>query len=306
MTLLHEIQEAIIQPSSDLGPILLKLRLLASRLGSHQLEEWVKYESEGYPKGAEVPDYRQIELSYSCNCQNIAWQATNQPIPPALIKTFCGEDWLRTKIRESISAIEGLLRSAENGAQIGIDSSNLILSLQGKIYPDMNISSVKAQMSAIAIKEIQNTVRTRILELTMKLEQEVPESSTISIRTPIEVNARTTEKVEHVFHMTVLGNNTMITSTGANANIAVNNVQGDASGVKSELEKAGIPKDKAGEFAEIVASESNTSATTPLGKKAQDWLAEKVPEIASGAWNISLSVATSILEEVAKRYYGLS
>jgi len=48
MSLLCEIQEDILVPEKGLGPILLKLRLLADRLGSEQLEEWVKFESEGY------------------------------------------------------------------------------------------------------------------------------------------------------------------------------------------------------------------------------------------------------------------
>ena len=54
MSLLHQIQESVVQEGCDLGSVLLKLRLLAARLGSDVLEEWVKHESEGYPKDAEV------------------------------------------------------------------------------------------------------------------------------------------------------------------------------------------------------------------------------------------------------------
>ena len=52
MSLLHQIQESVIQEGCDLGSVLLKLRLLASKLGSNVLEEWVKHESEGYPQDA--------------------------------------------------------------------------------------------------------------------------------------------------------------------------------------------------------------------------------------------------------------
>ena len=62
--LLHEIQESVVQEGADLGSILLKLRFLASRLGSDVLEEWVKHESEGYPKDVEVPSYRIVGVSY--------------------------------------------------------------------------------------------------------------------------------------------------------------------------------------------------------------------------------------------------
>lgn len=52
MSLLHDIQAAVLQDDADLGPILLKLRLLAARLGSQPLAECVKHESEGYPADA--------------------------------------------------------------------------------------------------------------------------------------------------------------------------------------------------------------------------------------------------------------
>ena len=64
MTLLQEIQAALLDPKSSIGPILLKLRYIADRLGSDILEEWVKYETEGYPEGVEVPDYRQAHVTY--------------------------------------------------------------------------------------------------------------------------------------------------------------------------------------------------------------------------------------------------
>jgi hypothetical protein len=48
MGLLYEIQTSVVQDGTHLGSVLLKLRLLASRLGSVPLEEWIKHESEGY------------------------------------------------------------------------------------------------------------------------------------------------------------------------------------------------------------------------------------------------------------------
>lgn len=54
MSILREIPAAILQEKPDLGTILLKLRFLASRLGSEPLEDWVKFEAEGYPKDGEA------------------------------------------------------------------------------------------------------------------------------------------------------------------------------------------------------------------------------------------------------------
>jgi hypothetical protein len=63
MSLLREIQTALME-AQPIGPILLKLRFLASRLGSNVLEEWVKHESEGYPPEVILPSYRKAPVSY--------------------------------------------------------------------------------------------------------------------------------------------------------------------------------------------------------------------------------------------------
>ena len=64
MSILHDIQQSITVDQGNIAPILLKLRLLAAKLGSNELESWIRYESEGYPDDIELPDYRKIPISY--------------------------------------------------------------------------------------------------------------------------------------------------------------------------------------------------------------------------------------------------
>jgi AbiTii len=93
MALLTEIQASLMQQGQQIGPILLKLRFLASRLGSGPLEEWVKHESEGYPRATEVPDYRRIAVSYTGTFFGpFGSGIENAPIPPFLIEKFCGKN----------------------------------------------------------------------------------------------------------------------------------------------------------------------------------------------------------------------
>ena len=88
MKLLYGIQEAVVQEEkTELGSALLKFRLLASRLGSDYLEEWVKHESEGYPTDIEVPSYRVVDVSYrGMFCGPFGARVENAQIPPYLIK----------------------------------------------------------------------------------------------------------------------------------------------------------------------------------------------------------------------------
>jgi hypothetical protein len=305
MSLLREIQEAIVDPDKSLGPILLKVRLLADRLGSDQLEEWVKYESEGYPPDIEVPDYRRVEVSYVGNFANIAWRYENQQIPPALIKKYAGAAWNPIPMRESISAIDQLLRSTQDGGTLTIDASNLILILQDKIMDGMQCHAVSGRISLTAVREIESTVRARILELTMRLEKEVPGASEVTIGKSLAPKVDTADKVEQVVNMTVYGSNTVITGTGSHANITISNAQGDLDAVTSELMKVGIPEPAAKEFAQIVACERPESKEQPFGDHAREWLSKHINKALDGTWKIGIGVATKVFEEVALRYYGL-
>ena len=135
MSLLHEIQASVLQDGSDLGPILLKLRLLAARLGSQPLADWVKHESEGYPNESAVPDYRIIPVSYTATFSGpFGSGIRNAPIAPFLIEKFAGPRWSKYEIRQSIAAVDELLAaSSKGGGTLELDAADLILCLQGKV-----------------------------------------------------------------------------------------------------------------------------------------------------------------------------
>src|SRR5258708_8237592 len=118
MSLLREIQAALIG-EKPLGPILLKLRLLGSRLGSDVLEEWVKHESEGYPTGVVLPDYREVAVSYRGTFSGAFGSGIkNAPIPPYLIEKFAGKKWNTYEIRHTVSLIDKLVRPVKNSELI--------------------------------------------------------------------------------------------------------------------------------------------------------------------------------------------
>ncbi len=305
MGLLHEIQEALIDPNSQLGPILLKIRLLADRIGSNELEEWVRHESEGYPDRDSVPDYRRIEVAYYVSFADIVWRGENQQIPPAVIEKHCGEQWNTVHLTNSIGAIDQLIAMGADGNEVGVECSNLLLLLQGKLFDGASLTSVRSRLNSSAISEIQNTVRSRVLELTMRLEREVPGIAEVAIGKSLDVKAQTQDKIQQVVHMTVNGPNTMINSTGDAADITVNNVAGNQEAAFNKLMQGGVPEADARELSELLASEKPQGKDVAFGVGVQAWLAKVIPTVASGAWNISVSTATKLIEEVALRYYGL-
>ena len=160
MSLLHEIQAAVLKDGSDLGPILLRLRLLAARIGSQPLAEWVRHESEGYPPDADLPNYRFIPVSFTASFSGpFGSGIKNAPISSYLVEKFAGKHWVCHEMRESIAAVDDLLFTAENGGDIGINAADLILLLQGKVYPDYVCYSVRASIARSSLASVRHAVR---------------------------------------------------------------------------------------------------------------------------------------------------
>lgn len=307
MGLLHEIQTSVVQEGSHLGSILLKLRLLAARLGSEPLAEWIKHESEGYPPDSEIPSYRVVGVSYRGTFSGpFGSGISNAQIPGYLVEKFAGEQWTKHKIRDGIAAIDELVRSsADRDGTLGIDASNLILLLQGKVYANYACNAVQGTISRASLTELQYAVRSRILELTLELEKSIPAATEITFGSPESSEKVNSEKVNQISQQIIYGNVTTISSSGIGSQINVSIDKRDNKAFIEYLVEAGIPKDDASELADIIAAEEPSSNEEPFGAKAKAWVVNNIRKAADGTWNIGVSVATKILTEAALKYYGL-
>jgi len=307
MGLLHDIQAAVLEENSDLGPILLKLRLLAARLGSQPLAEWVKHESGGYPSNSALPDYRMIPVSYKATfLGGFGSGIRNAPIPPYLIEKFAGKRWNRHELRQSIAAVDDLVAtSSEGGGSLHINAANLILLLQGKVYEDLACNEVTGTISRASLAEIRHAVRSRVLELTIELEKAIPEAATIVVGKGESSPPTSSAVATQISQQIIYGNVTSISATGEGTQINISFGKGDAQGLIEYLKQAGIAEPDAKQLADIVAAEGPESMQEPLGTKAKKWLVENLKKAANGTWKMGVSVATDVIKEAVLQYYGL-
>lgn len=306
MSLLHEIQAAVLKEDADLGPILLKLRLLASRIGSQPLADWVKHESEGYPMDAEVPDYRILSVSYTANFSGpFGSGIQNAPISPYLIEKFAGKQWVRYEMHESIAAVDDLLAHSTKSGSLGINAANLILLLQGKVYSDYACNSVTGTISRSALAAIRHSVRSRVLELTIELEKSIPEASAVSLGPADAIATKSAAAATQIAQQIIYGNVTSVSAVGDGARIAIAIVERDAQGLIDYLSKSGLPEADAKELAELASTEEPESKTEPMGPKVRDWLVTNIKKAANGTWKMGVAVATDVIKEALLKYYGL-
>lgn len=306
MGLLKDVQAALLE-GGDLGPILLKLRFLAAKLGSDPLEEWVKHESEGYPNDAELPEYRKIGVSYIADFSGAFGSGIkNAPIPSYLIQKFAGDGWNSYDVRQSIAGIEQLEKANSKESTLKIDASNLVLLLQGNVYENYACVSATGRLSAAALYEIKNAVRSRILELTLKIEKNVPVADMITISgKTADGTDQQVATVNNITNQVVYGNLTTVENSGAGSTLTVSVTSNDKNGMIAALHEAGIEKTDAVEFAEIVASENPEDENQPFGPKAKKWIGSNINKAVDGTWKVGIAVASKVLSEAAAQYYGL-
>ncbi len=300
MSLLQQIQEALVNEKSDLSTVLLKLRLLAAKLGSDILEEWVKHESEGYPKEIDVPSYRVIGVNYKGTfLGGFEGKIQNAQIPSCLIKAYAGDSWTKYKVRDSIAAVEEMVKEIKDGKKFGFNASNLILALQGKIYEEYSCNEIIASFSSISFYEIKQTVRNRILELTIELEKSVPGAINVEFGSSAP-NKKETERVQQISQQIIHGN--VHNAVAGSVSVAI--TERDSESFVKYLVESGILKSDASELAKIMETEK-PSTDDHFGKKAQKWIGDNIKKAADETWNIGVSEAFKVLAKAAIKFYGL-
>ncbi|WP_131721596.1 hypothetical protein [Xanthomonas sp. NCPPB 1128] len=305
MGILSEIQSAVLDSSSEIGPILLKLRLLAARLGSQPLADWVRHESEGYPAEVEVPSYRVLPVSYTGTFFGpLGSGISNAPIAPFLIEKFASKRWTHYEMRSSIAAVDDLLSGSNDAGVFTIEASNLMLMLQGKVYPEYACNAVNGAIARGSVAAIRHAVLSRILELTLELERSVPEASDVLVGKASELPVNSAHVTTQIAQQIIYGNVTTV-SAGTGSNVVVNVVEGDLSTLAAFLTHAGISKADAEELARLAASEEPESVAEPMGPKVREWLGRNLKKAASGAWKVGLAVGTDLIKEALLKYYGL-
>jgi hypothetical protein len=306
MNLIEEIQSLLLAKEADIAPVLLRLQVLASRLNSGPLAEWVRYESGGYPPDAPVPEYRKVGIAYTATFSGpLGSGIRNAPIASALIKQFAGEQWIKFEARQSIAAIDDLIRSSEESGALYINTSNLILLLQGKVYPDYACNDVTGHVSRASLVELQHAVKSRILEFVLQLEASIPEASEVTIKKGEAPSASVSSVTTNIANQVIYGNLGAVSAGVISSQSNVSVGAGDKDELIKSLLATGMSREDAEDLGSAIAGDQPGSKDEPLGRRASAWLADNLKKAASGVWKVGVGAATKVVTEAALKYYGL-
>ena len=172
-TFLEDSRNSAISGKSDLTELLRKCTLPAC---SKPLEDWLTWESIGYPENITVPEYRIWPVEIFGDFLG----PTGVQTLPVHVRglTLLSEDEKRTcqhyPCRESVAAIESILNTNGPRKKLEVNKPQLALGIGRKLYKGYTCVQSWAEYHPSRLVKLLNSVRNRILGFAIAVDKEAP------------------------------------------------------------------------------------------------------------------------------------
>lgn len=183
MSLLRDFQQDALDPKVDITTLLRMARVLAARLDNPKFVAWIQHELDGYPKNAELPEYRTLRVDAKAH---LIIGYSQLPRARVLASKIPEEyrKWATThNLTGSISELSALVAGIGTEVHQGLECpwpQELAIQFGGAGYGDGidPVQCIRAwqSISAPAVVGVIETVRNRLLEFVLQIEAEAPDA----------------------------------------------------------------------------------------------------------------------------------
>ena len=294
MSLLAEIEKAAVEKDTDLATLLRKCKVLAARLGSVPLEDWVLHESNGYPEGVAVPAYRKWGAHIIGHfIDPVGRQMSGVFVPPHKIPDAVRPRYTQVEYRYSVATAEFALAAGGDGTQT-LSTGSLSSLLHGVMYENFQCHQAHAQYSNQNLVAMLDAVRNRILDFVLALRKVAPNAGDQG--TQVEV-----QRVTQIFNTTIHG---PVGVVGTSNNSIINVTMNDWATLAQFLVSQGVAQPDIDELQAAVTAEPKPEGGR-WGPRVSAWIGKMVGKAADGSWQIGLGAAGNLLAQALTAYYGL-
>ncbi len=304
MSLLRDIQRLAVDGNSDIVSLLRNCRILATRLRHEGLKRWLASELEGYLDVASLPPYRIFNAVNQGEFSGLMGRRLqNAPIAVALLPKDFVEHFRKIQHTGSVASLSELLKR-DDPIFVEYWNPNVFPFIPfGSIYEGMGLVQAWKMIPRSQIAGVLDAVRNKVLSFALEIEAENPEAgealSTADVPIPIST-------VNQIFNNYITGNVGNIASGSPHsqqtAHISVGH--NDFEILAAKFKEYGISPEDLASLREALESEPKPQGQS-FGKKVSTWLGQMVAKAAGGVLNIGVSVASQLLTEALRSYYGL-
>ena len=308
MTLIQELVDAASGDQVPVATLLRKVKVIASRLETGELEAWVEHELVGYPDEAALPEYRG---PFSTEVQGhfggpFGSGMQNAPIPAmGFPESFRDGQLFSIEFRQSVAELTRLA-GAESSLRAdwpadAVAYTNALLQRgEVNLYEGMGLQQAWRRVSPTQLEAIVDTVRTRILDLALSLERVDPSAG--------EPGSSVPESEVKTIVTNVYGGspNIAVASTGVEQNVVLPR-QGDEAALIALLSELGVPAAEIDELRVALREDEadGASATDSPGPRVTSWIGRVWTWSASAGGHVGTAAAGNLIAQAIAAYLGI-
>ncbi len=300
-SLLQQIEEEAVAADSDLASLLRKCCVLSARLQNGTLKKWAVSELNGYSDENELPDYRKFSAqSFGNFCGYGGQTMKNAPLPLLNIPEQYRDEVRRFWFFEGVAELQTLAETCKLGTIFRSWPADLVAHLAGRFYQNMNMISAEKSISTTVVVKILETVRNRILNFVLELENEFP-----------NVGERAGEaipdsaKIDNLVSKLILKDvaNVSIGCGHVSQQATVNVEIGNWALLEGLMKGLNIANEEIAELKRIL-QEEQPKGKSRFGDRLSAWLGGLTAKAAQGIYDISTATVSNVIAAAICKYYG--
>ncbi len=304
--LLNEIEKDIVNGNIRLTTILMKAKILGSRLKNNDLKNWAELEISGYKNSDNLPDYRKAYGDIYGDLTGAFGAGISNARIPILI--FSEEDRLflvnEHKWTAGIGTLEDLLEGHTsdfqfnyNGDQIGY--LNMLLK-KYKVYEDYGCLAAWKLIPKGSVVRIIDNVRNRLLSIVLDLQEKYPED----VKNDSELQKIPLNGSSQIINNHIYGTVENFAS-GYNVNFNIKINQGDFKALAKQLNELNIDEQEISSLQNAVKQDSKNGVQKAFGENIKKWLGALSVKVIEGGVTFGATQAYPIVIEALKKFLGV-
>lgn len=292
--LVLELQKDAMESSVPITELLRKAFVVAKKLGIKEFQDWIQCELNGYDDRDKIPDYREVSGEVK------AWNPYHGFIPVIIQDEKMSEVVRTSKVGQPISELESLLKNKEAKGIIHVPFSqaveNMLMKGTGShLRPTLHISPNH-------IDGILDAVRNTVLEWALKLEEEGILGEGLSFSAQEKEKAQANPNISIQQFQGILGN---VAYSSITQDLKMSIQKNNFGSLSEFLKTKGVSEEDISELEKAIKDDPKPESPKSFGEKVSDWIGKMISKAASGAWDIGVRVAGSLLANAISAYYGL-
>ncbi len=300
MQLIGEIIELLSDQKSSLQGALLKAQVLAHKLANQELATWVEHELRGYPEDSAIPKYRLEHLSLFGHVTNGVHHYQSQTLPTIHLSDLIKKRLTQREVRESVSTLENWLDSDKLAITIPAEACQY---LSEPFADGYFVQQAWGKFSVGAIDQMLVQIRSRLLEFCLRIAEDFPAELTNN-----EIREKATQiDQNNIFRHVVFGDNaTVLVGAGSISHISNKIQKGNWEDLAKYLSQVGVTSTDIDVLKKAIEEDqASDEKHEGIGSKVRQWMANVITKAGTGAWKISIGVASNLISKAIEQYYGI-